>query len=154
MICKKCGRVLQDNETFCSVCGEPVISFSVSGSEKEEGEKPKLSPLTSEFKWDVKGFPDREPHKTEDIDFDWNSGVDFPKVGDEEAADDSTESIKAEDGALAEDAAVPKAEEPVSPAAEAPAEKAPETDDSSMTDEGHAQAQTIDKYYTFNRKNE
>ena len=28
MICKKCGRVLQENETFCSVCGEPVISLT------------------------------------------------------------------------------------------------------------------------------
>ncbi len=169
MICKKCGRVLQENETFCSVCGEPVISLTeepagtAAGAvtEAEESRPVKVSPLTTEFEWDVDAFPDREIHKTEDVNFDWGSGEEFPKVGEEKPEAPSAADIEKDiremkfDTEPESEAAEAKPETPAEPAEpETAAEPAAEAESKPMTDEGVAQAKTIDKYYTFNQKNE
>lgn len=80
MYCKECGRFLAGTENFCSNCGtkvEKIIEKSVVKNESIENiekESIKIISPIDDMVWDLKEFPSRQPRKTEDTEFNWNSG--------------------------------------------------------------------------------
>ncbi len=80
MYCKNCGKPLEEGDRFCSGCGTKVEETVFAGSKPvSEGskeaaeEKPKKKFHIEEFNWDLDGYPTSQKKKTEDIDFDWAS---------------------------------------------------------------------------------
>lgn len=86
MYCKKCGKLLDEGDKFCSNCGTRVTEDFVPAFRKEEPqeisrmnqaasqpeERPKRKFHIEEFNWDLDGYPTARK-KTEDVDFNWSS---------------------------------------------------------------------------------
>lgn len=80
MFCRECGNKLGENDKFCSNCGVKVMANQMQmGASTPKEEKPKdeeLKPrrtfVSEEFDWDLEGLPTGKS-KTEDIDFNWAS---------------------------------------------------------------------------------
>ena len=156
MFCRKCGRMIADDAVFCSYCGTPTAAEPVAPDVPEEplepvAEVPEVpeveptpipaepdvtvarKPIFDEFQWNVNDYPDNNSvAKTEDIDFDWNA--------DPNEIRDRYSEQRTEPAGLEIDEIVPGGTAP------APAEE-PEYENMSASDR-------IDKFYTFNRKNE
>lgn len=110
MFCTKCGKALHDDDRFCSYCGKSVREedlviekdrqfnppFKIEAQRRTEGILNGKKEITHEerpsiaFNWNLDGFPEREPKRTQDIDFNWGGVVDDLKgrsvadLGDEE----------------------------------------------------------------------
>lgn len=63
MICKVCGKKLNDTDRFCSNCG--------TRTEFERDENFVFTAPERDFEWNVHSFPDGKARKTEDAIFDW-----------------------------------------------------------------------------------
>lgn len=146
MYCRNCGSEIAEGSRFCNRCGSPVeiavqpeISKPVIYDEPVpslDGEEPvPRKPVFEEFKWNVSDYPDRNVvEKTEEINFNWN-------------ADPATIS----DGPAR--VAKPVVEEELITGADLEKEVfkqiTPEPNPQEMS-----AAERIDKFYTFNSKNE
>ena len=153
MYCKNCGNEIAEGSRFCSQCGSPVPETqaqpeAAAAAAPDEGSLQKApapplkeeksaeaeaprEPLFKEFSWNVEDYPVAKIEKTEDINFDWNADPhDIPDgpiyVAEQTAPADIPEAVKPEKA----EAAVEKPAEPLSA------------------------ADRIDKFYTFNKKNE
>ncbi|MCB6992995.1 zinc-ribbon domain-containing protein [bacterium 210820-DFI.6.37] len=131
---------------------------------QEEAEEPKKPTAPVEdFDWNIHTFPGMGVEKTEDIDFNWSMSPD--EVEEEKPAEPAQASPKE---AEAEPEAVPSEDLQWKPkeaaTSEKTAEKEPEAASSleeelfggldSKTDETKKQAEEIDKFFTFHKKNE
>ena len=153
MYCKNCGNEIAEGSRFCSQCGSPVPETqaqpeAAAAAAPDEGSLQKApapplkeeksaeaeaprEPLFKEFSWNVEDYPVAKIEKTEDINFDWNADPhDIPDgpiyAAEQTAPADIPEAVKPEKA----EAAVEKPAEPLSA------------------------ADRIDKFYTFNKKNE
>lgn len=79
MYCKKCGKLLDADDRFCSKCGArveeefvPAFKQQREASGEIESEKPRRPRTPEQFNWDLDGYP-TDQKKTEDIDFNWDS---------------------------------------------------------------------------------
>lgn len=108
--------------------------------------------ISEEFNWNTGEFPDREASKTEDIDFNWSLTPDEPKKAETVAVE--PEPIAVEEIKLD----VPEVSEKEAPAQEEEKKSTLEEelfgDLNSKTDETRKQSEEIDKFFTFNQKNE
>lgn len=95
MFCTKCGKNLHEGDRFCSYCGTAVKKekthnlgdaefkppFKIEAERRTEEILTGKKEITHEerpsvvFDWNLDGFPDREPKKTQDIDFNWGGLV-------------------------------------------------------------------------------
>ena len=139
MDCNRCGKQLHKNEVICSACGTPAYERG-QGKTGFSGSK---DAAIHDMVWDVHGFPDNGPRKTEDINFDWGTGSEFPKVPDIENINKKTGSPK-----------VSVDSETAGAATELLDSNENFTTDSAVTEEAKRQAQEIDKFFTINEKNE
>ncbi len=172
MYCNNCGKEIADGSKFCSYCGSPVTAETeapqkydaseaaapveqetretaaapaeeIRQTKSDDTDAPR-KPLFDEFKWNVEEYPEpgKEAGKTEDINFDWNADPnEIPDAASGTAA-----------GMRPAQAAPEIQSEPTvaaGAAAAAGTEKPAADDISSMS-----AADRIDKFYTFNRKNE
>ena len=161
MYCNNCGSEIADGAKFCSNCGTPVTMQTRPAPEPEVlqktpaeepdtvSDRPAERPSFAEFQWNVEDYPTRNSYeKTDDVDFNWNA-----------------------DPADIQDVVYRPAVTPSEPAAvqytdgmESTAESAAGNNDlhNSVSDQSDRQADPesmsaadrIDKFYTFNRKNE
>ena len=161
MYCNNCGSEIADGAKFCSNCGTPVTMQTRPEPEPEVlqktpaeepdtvSDRPAERPSFAEFQWNVEDYPTRNSYeKTDDVDFNWNA-----------------------DPADIQDVVYRPAVTPSEPAAvqytdgmESTAESAAGNNDlhNSVSDQSDRQADPesmsaadrIDKFYTFNRKNE
>lgn len=178
MYCKSCGSEIANDAKFCSNCGtkvDPAPQANVpegasataapqESREIEQGmnpapaemqamveEEPQMTaekPAFEEFQWNISDYPKRGVEKTEDVDFNWNANpADIPDP-------------KAPKIPPVQQAELPP-QEPAAPQ-ESPEvinamnleqavfeEPKPEQDPENMS-----AAERIDKFYTFNKKNE
>lgn len=166
MYCKKCGKLLDAGDKFCSNCGTRVAEDFVPAFRREE---PQETPRTAqspeqpeerakrkfhieEFNWDLDGYPTARK-KTEDVDFNWSSVLEEKRR--DVYGTPKTESQEAEDGAA-------KAGEEAGE--EASLEETIFADMGSLDSEdgvdneeptrilGHRETRT--EFYTYNKKNE
>jgi len=142
MYCRNCGNEIAEGSRFCSSCGSPVeiapkpeitkpnvYAGAMTGIEEEPVIPRK--PIFEEFQWNVSEYPDRNiVEKTEDINFNWN----------------------ADPASIIE---TPRREAPAQTYTGQELEKEifqqakPKLDPQEMS-----AAERIDKFYTFNTKNE
>lgn len=97
MFCTKCGKRLSDEDKFCGYCGARVkggVEHSYDDVVfnppfRREAEKkteeilkskperdftaPKIESIP--FEWNLEGFPDVQPKKTDEVDFNWDSVI-------------------------------------------------------------------------------
>lgn len=153
MYCKNCGKLLDEGDKFCSGCGTKVevkafddltTAFGTPGETPKE--KPKKKFHIEEFNWDLDGYPTSRK-KTEDIDFNWESVLEEKQR-------------RAFDQSLSEEE--PKAAGGAEPKADAPSleeeifadlEKIVPEEPTKVFGQT-AKGERIDKFYTFNKKNE
>ena len=149
MFCRRCGKMIADDAAFCSYCGTPTAIEPATIEVAEEmpevapeipeikpeipevrTEEPVIrKPIFDEFQWNVNDYPDTNVvAKTEDIDFDWNA--DPNEIRDRFSEQPEPQPIELEEPAVQ-----------VAPPAQ------PEPEEMSA-------AERIDKFYTFNKKNE
>lgn len=79
MYCKKCGKPLHRGDRFCSGCGAkveeefvPAFKQSEQTAPESQEKKSRKSFTTPDFNWDLDGYP-TDQKKTEDVDFNWDS---------------------------------------------------------------------------------
>lgn len=147
MYCRNCGSEILEGSRFCNHCGSPVepaaapvapeTSVDAGTAPQSEIEEPVArKPIFEEFKWDVSEYPDRNNvAKTEDVDFNWNA--DPASISDTLGNADSLiqpEQNVVTDKTLEEELLKPFEQQ-----------KSPEE---------MSAAERIDKFYTFNSKNE
>lgn len=154
MYCKNCGKPLEEGDKFCSGCGTKVEetasdqSKPVSEDLKEAAnEKPKKKFHIEEFNWDLDGYPTNQKKKTEDIDFDWASVLEEKQ----RRAYGQALSSQAENPIAADEAETKEKslEEEIFGDLEKRA-----SDNQSKVFGNTEKSGRIDKFYTFNKKNE
>lgn len=159
MYCNNCGNEIAEGSKFCSQCGTPVTPQAPVKPEPAVAEKAvpaqpvkkeavkneavedetKKKPFFEEINWNIEGYPGQGAEKTEDINFDWNANPkDIP---------DTAPRYAAAGNAVKDQAEKPVKQEPVLNTAGA--EKTPSEENRPLS-----AADRIDKFYTFNRKNE
>lgn len=167
MYCKNCGNEIADSSKFCSHCGqlvEPETSVPdnapaaaqrheavQTGADKNEENIGSASkkPMFEEFQWNVDDYPGRRKYeKTEDVDFDWNANPqDIPDTVTGQSAvqqnDAAIERKTAEQIRTVQNYASAGKTDAASGIGKAEEEQKP-----------LSAADRIDKFYTFNRKNE
>lgn len=172
MYCKNCGNEIADGSKFCSHCGSPVTTeapqqHSASAAITSEETVPVKSqvpsaepetdvtaydaprkPVFEEFQWNVEDYPARAVEKTEDIDFDWSADPrEIPDTIDRSVVSESvSNTAESDDG---------KAQQMYSQSAVSGQQKI--SSDARITEDDNkplSAADRIDKFYTFNRKNE
>ncbi|MCL1810583.1 MAG: hypothetical protein FWG42_12585, partial [Clostridiales bacterium] len=139
MFCRYCGKKVFEDSVFCSFCGKRLTD--------EREEKPPLeAPFQSdpEFVWNLHEFPEHK--KTGDIDFSWI--MDKPTI---EAGRRAREP-KLEFELEPEGIPVPVPESKPEPSLES--KPAPELEVDEKPVEPQGQESKIDKFFTFNHKNE
>ena len=176
MYCKNCGKELASGAKFCMECGTPVEGMSASVQTTPAGETmEKASPAPTEqiippqpaeeaaaaprkrttfdeFHWNVSDYPDQNAvEKTEDINFNWNTE---PEVISQPAAEPVQPEVPAyrEIPSVNGETKYDTADSVLSGKDLDSAifgEKEPEKSPESMS-----AAERIDKFYTFNKKNE
>ncbi len=182
MYCKNCGSEIADGAKFCSQCGTPLEAVPQQTTSRSENftaaEQPKQNissdkvksarqtdnPVAEkdekqknrktsfeEFQWNVSDYPTRNSvEKTEDIDFNWSEsprGQEAP-VNNMDAEVHMTEGIKSEDLHTLEDN-----KEEVLKGGDLESSIFGNSSEKTNPDSMSA-AERIDKFYTFNRKNE
>lgn len=142
MYCRNCGSEIAEGSRFCNHCGSPVeapaapvVPESSGNTEtappQEVEESIVRKPIFEEFQWDVSEYPDRNNvAKTEEINFNWNAAPESIAE-----APVTTEAPEVMTGADLEKEVFDTVE----------LRKAPEE---------MSAAERIDKFYTFNSKNE
>ncbi len=144
MFCTKCGKQIPDDALFCNYCGAAVEVIPKEPAAEPVQEKPsRPKSFFEEFQWNDPSYPDiNAVTKTEDIDFDWNA--DPKDVRDRytrELSGGMAAEVKAQADILRTEDIIPK---PATPAPKEPVEKP----------EKLSTAEKVDKFYTFNTKNE
>lgn len=159
MFCKKCGKLISDEDKFCSNCGEKAEQSLNEGFHQEilkapqSPEKSKRQYHMEEFNWNLDGYPTDHTKPTEDINFNWESVVEekqrriyadslAPEVESEpdpvmEATPEPVEEKTLEEEIFG-DFSTTYSDEPTKVIEKAETEK----------------GQPVDKFYTFNKKNE
>lgn len=109
MFCTKCGKQLHDGDSFCANCGTKIKSDTLQDSPVNTGKYEEVvfnppfraeaerrteqlskqdnsSPYSSEpkresisFNWNLDGFPQNQPRRTEDFELDWQEVVEKRK---------------------------------------------------------------------------
>lgn len=154
MYCKNCGKLLEEGDKFCSGCGTKVEETAFAqpkpvseGSKDPADDKPKKKIHIEEFNWDLDGYPTSQTKKTEEIDFNWASVLEEKQR-------------RAYGQALSG-----KPAQSIAPDEKAPEEKSLEEeifgdlekqapDEKTKVFGNIEQSGRIDKFYTFNKKNE
>lgn len=168
MYCKNCGNEIVEGARFCSYCGSPVqeapqpepaaayeepvskhvektpkqpaptIDVTHDAVQEDSYHEPKKA-VFEEINWNVEDYPNRNTvEKTEDINFNWNANPrdipDSPKrnVGPQSVKEPAGEVLKGDDLEKAVFGEIQSDETP----------------------ENMSAADRIDKFYTFNKKNE
>lgn len=136
---------------------------SDAGDASEQPEEPKkpVAPV-EDFDWNIHSFPGMEVEKTEDIDFNWSMSPD--EVKDDIIAEPAEASAPSNEAAVQEPEVIlpQETESKLENAPEAPVKKEAATSLEeelfggldSKTDEAKKQAEEIDKFFTFHKKNE
>jgi len=191
MYCRNCGHLLNESDRFCPNCGAknenredaiaensfipPFRREAQKQDEAQQQNRPRRNFQFEEFNWNLDGYPTEDSHKTEDIDFNWESVMDernrkrreegpptFFEKKEEPAEEQFFKGVTEEQLGHAAS---------VAPVAAAPADKEPQksveeelfseikADDMSRTirvDDYSDLGKTtkIDKFYTYNKKNE
>lgn len=157
MYCNNCGSEMPNGAKFCSNCGtpmaapvEPAIEPTPEPLQKEieltAVEEAPRKAIFDEFQWNVSEYPERNlVEKTEDIDFNWNANpadILEPVRGGfaQETPVETVSGINVE-AALGRDAVAEDVHNVLF------GQKTAEPEEMSA-------AERIDKFYTFNKKNE
>lgn len=174
MYCKNCGKEIAAGAKFCMQCGtpvedvpEPVQTAPVEpAAEEAKTETPaaaqpetdskaeRVRPSFDEFQWDVSEYPNQNAvEKTDDINFNWNADPAQEKEEIPEAAPQKQEVQQPVHAEIPEEKPAPKETENILSGRDLDSaifgEKEPEKSPESMS-----AAERIDKFYTFNKKNE
>lgn len=170
MYCKNCGKELMADARFCMYCGTPVeiipetiqMPDPVPQPEPIKAEEPaapvyeapqaepeikRERPVFEEINWNVSEYPDSSDvvQKTDDIDFNWNANpADIPEPVSKRDRQSTRAQVTAEP--MDEDAAMINMINGKSLESELFGDAEPAEEMSA--------AERIDKFYTFNRKNE
>lgn len=162
MYCKKCGKVLNDGDKFCSNCGTkieeefvPAFRQSVDYTPQEREERKPRKPVSREhFQWDLEGYP-TDRRKTEEVNFDWGSVMDDKRRNSFPGMSDSRETAKKEDPNIP---AFLQESEPEEGSLEEELFEDMGTlkseESTRVVKRPKSKSDTIDKFYTFNKKNE
>lgn len=152
MYCKNCGSEIADGSKFCNHCGSPVevAEHSTTHSTPDNiavqetvAEEVVREPLFDEFRWNVSEYPDRNAvGKTEEVDFNWNA--------DPASIPDRPASRMYAQPAVQD---IPQEPENVITGADLEKEVFKNIEPANDPQEMSA-AERIDKFYTFNKKNE
>jgi len=169
MYCNNCGKFLLENDKFCSNCGARVFLNEQSiekqsssedfKSDASDDQTPKPTPPVENIKWNIEDFPGHDVKKTEEINFDWGNTSDFkkPEAPAEEIALNpiqKPDDVKPTEGGFIAAAVIEEViiqgkdlEEEIFAEASL-VESIPAGGDT------HKRNKIIDKFYTFNKKNE
>lgn len=144
MFCTKCGKQIPDDALFCNYCGaavEVIPKEPAAEPVQETPSRPKSS--FEEFQWNDPSYPDiNAVTKTEEIDFDWNADPkDIRDRYTRELSGGMAAEVKAQADILRTEDIIPK------PATQEPKEAVEKPEKLSTADK-------VDKFYTFNTKNE
>lgn len=178
MYCKNCGKEIPAGAKFCMQCGtpvedvpEPVQTAPVEPAATQpepvkETPQPEATaeqvtkerPSFDEFQWNVSDYPDRNAvEKTDDINFNWHTDP-APAAAEIPAAVQAP----AQDPEPIREAVQKPVEEPVRKPAQEESVLSGQNLDSAIFGEAEPEkapesmsaAERIDKFYTFNKKNE
>ena len=159
MYCKSCGKEISTGARFCMFCGTPVESIPASVAEPEPPVPSyKTAPVIDEpaparrerrvfeeINWNVSEYPDSNDviHKTEDVDFNWNANpADIPDPVSRRGAQPRVEEDPYNFGDIFDKkSSSPSLEDEL-------------FSQSRVAAEEMSAAERIDKFYTFNKKNE
>lgn len=181
MYCKNCGKELAADAKFCMQCGTPVddvpapvqtapVQHTTEKAEPVKAPQPKAEPVETprerpvfdEIKWNVSEYPDQNAvEKTEEIDFNWNT----EPVAAPQPKAEATAAVRSEtapetpvhreipEAHKTQSAPQHNTEDHVLSGKDLDSaifgEKEPKKAPESMS-----AAERIDKFYTFNKKNE
>ena len=181
MYCKNCGKELAADAKFCMQCGTPVddvpapvqtapVQHTTEKAEPAKAPQPKAEPVDAprerpvfdEIKWNVSEYPDQNAvEKTEEIDFNWNTEpvaapqpkAEAPAAVRSETASKAPEHREIPEASKAQSVPQNNTEDHVLSGKDLDSaifgEKEPKKAPESMS-----AAERIDKFYTFNKKNE
>lgn len=173
MYCNNCGKFLLENDKFCSNCGARVFLNEQSvekqspsedfkpdvSPDASQGQTPKPTPPVDNIKWNIEDFPGHDVKKTEEINFDWGNTSDFkkPEATVEEIALNPIQ--KPDEGNPIEGGFIAAAaiEEVIIQGKDLEEEifaEASLVESIPAVGETHKRNKIIDKFYTFNKKNE
>ena len=169
MYCNNCGNEIAEGSRFCSHCGAPVTAeapkqpdaaaaITTAAAEPEKTPAPSVDvhsvvedetsrkPFLEEFDWHVEDYPGQSTEKTEDINFDWNA--DPNDIPDTPSVNTGAASVSdGQQGSVQKSASEPLKSDSI--------EKAVLGDNTGKEEpEALSAADRIDKFYTFNKKNE
>lgn len=159
MYCKKCGYHLEDGDRFCAQCGAKISEYPGESVQEEQfnpmfrkeseeasnTDAPKISKRNfhiEDFNWDLDGFPTEKKKKTDDIDFNWES-----VMNDRGRSSATSRKPSFDDRAFPFETKEGPEEDNISLEEEIFSDEERKEDDSKKT-------VRIDKFYTFNKKNE
>ncbi len=164
MYCKNCGKALNAGDRFCSNCGTKVEEEFVPAFRQDERpvremreqpaeEKPARNFTTEKFDWDLNGYP-TDHKKTEEINFNWDSVL--------EEKQRNIFSREPEKEPKREPGREPEAREADKVSEEGSLEDAifadigtlKDAESTKVVERTPSKSRTIDKFYTFNKKNE
>ena len=181
MYCKNCGKELAADAKFCMQCGTPVddvpapvqtapVQHTTEKAEPVKAPQPKAEPVETprerpvfdEIKWNVSEYPDQNAvEKTEEIDFNWNTEpvaapqpkAEAPAAVQSETAPETPVHREIPEAHKTQSAPQHNTEDHVLSGKDLDSaifgEKEPKKAPESMS-----AAERIDKFYTFNKKNE
>ena len=181
MYCKNCGKELAADAKFCMQCGTPVddvpapvqtapVQHTTEKAEPVKAPQPKAEPVETprerpvfdEIKWNVSEYPDQNAvEKTEEIDFNWNTEpvaapqpkAEAPAAVRSETAPETPVHREIPEAHKTQSAPQHNTEDHVLSGKDLDSaifgEKEPKKAPESMS-----AAERIDKFYTFNKKNE
>lgn len=181
MYCKNCGKELAADAKFCMQCGTPVddvpapvqtapVQHTTEKAEPAKAPQPKAEPVDAprerpvfdEIKWNVSEYPDQNAvEKTEEIDFNWNTEpvaapqpkAEAPAAVRSETAPETPVHREIPEAHKTQSAPQHNTEDHVLSGKDLDSaifgEKEPKKAPESMS-----AAERIDKFYTFNKKNE
>ena len=181
MYCKNCGKELAADAKFCMQCGTPVddvpapvqtapVQHTTEKAEPVKAPQPKAEPVETprerpvfdEIKWNVSEYPDQNAvEKTEEIDFNWTTEpvaapqpkAEAPAAVRSETAPETPVHREIPEAHKTQSAPQHNTEDHVLSGKDLDSaifgEKEPKKAPESMS-----AAERIDKFYTFNKKNE
>lgn len=160
MYCKNCGKALNAGDRFCSNCGTKVEEEFVPAFRQDERpvremreqpaeEKPARNFTIEKFDWDLNGYP-TDHKKTEEINFNWDS------VLEEKQKNIFSKEPKREPGEEPDgrEADTVSEEGPLEDAIFADIGTLKDAESTKVVERAASKSRTIDKFYTFNKKNE
>lgn len=168
MYCNNCGKFLLENDKFCSNCGarvflneqstENISPFADAKTDATDDQAPKPTPPVDNIKWNIADFPGHDVKKTEEINFDWGNNSDFKKT---EATTEEIALSPAQkpDGPkpIIDGGFIAAIEEVIIQGKDLEEEifaEASLVESIPTGGELHKRNKIVDKFYTFNKKNE